>query len=90
MNERRLKIGLISMHIAAQLGKDLGKAIKESIPDDAIILNQKEDFERGSLAIILYHQNFNVIADGEKVPKMLLDIKPLEKQDKKVILPYQH
>lgn len=90
MNERRFKIGLISMHVVAQCGKDLGKQIQDAIPEEAIVLKQDEDFERASLAILIYHPNFNIIADGEKVPKMLLDIKPLEKKDKKVILPYQH
>ena len=78
------------MHVVAQCGKDLGKQIQEAIPDDAIVLKQQEDFERASLAILIYHPNFNVIADGEKAPKLTLDIKLPEKQDKKVILPYQH
>ena len=90
MKERRFKICLVSDHVIATLGKDLGKAIKDSLPEDSIILKQKEDFERASMAILIYHPNFNIIADGEKVPKMLLDIKLPEKQDKKVILPYKH
>lgn len=90
MNERRFKIGMISMHIVGQCGKDLGKQIQKAIPEEAIVLKQQEDFERASVAILIYHPNFNIVAEGEKVPKMLLDIKLPEKQDKKVILPYQH
>ena len=90
MKERRFKIALVSDHLAVQLGKYLGKAIKDSMPDDAVILKQETDFDRAFLKMLVYHPSFDVIAEGEKVPKMLLDIKPPEKQDKKVILPYQH
>ena len=90
MKERRFKIGLISMHVAASWGKDLGKQIQESIPEGAVILKQEEDFERASLAVLLYHDNFNIIADGQKVPTLLLDIKHKEPEDKKIVLAYQH
>ena len=90
MKERRFKIALVSDHIAVQLGKDLGKAIQDSMPDDAVVLKQEADFRRASLSILIYHPKFEIIPDGQEVPIMLLDIKLPEKQDKKVILPYKH
>ena len=90
MNERRFKIGMISMHIVGQCGKELGKQIQKAIPEEAIVLKQQEDFERASVAILIYHPKFNIVADGEKVPRIQLDIELPEAKDKRVILPYQH
>jgi len=90
MKERRFKIGYVSMNVAASWGKELGDQINEAVPDEAIVLKQHEDFYRASIAILIYHPNFPIIADGEKVPKTILDIKAKEKEDKKVILHYNH
>ena len=90
MNERRLKISLIPMHVVSSWGEELGKKIKEILPDDAIVLRHSDDFERASLAILIYHPNFDVVPDGELVPKTTMGI-PLKEQDgKRVILPYNH
>jgi hypothetical protein len=89
MKDRRFKIGYVSMHIVASWGKDLGKQIQESIPEDAIILKQQECFERASIAIIIYHHSFDIIADGEKLPKLILDI-PLNEEPPTNVIQYPH
>ena len=54
MKGRKLKIGMVSMHIVASWGKDVGDKIKESLPDGTLILKQNDNFDRATLDILLY------------------------------------
>ena len=74
MKSRRLKIGMVSMHIVASLGKDIGDKIKESIPDDTKILRQQDNFERATLDVLLYNDNFKEVDDGCEIPRINLDV----------------
>lgn len=97
MNERRFKLGLISMNVAASWGKDLAIKIKEVIPDDSIILKQNEETDTASVALVIYNKDFDIVPDGKKIPRVVLDIKFNEKiikpslalvqPDSKIILP---
>ena len=74
MKDRRLKIGMVSMHVVASWGKEVGDKIKESLPDLTKILKQNDNFERASLEVLLYNENFEVVEDGCKVPRINLDL----------------
>ena len=67
MKERRFKIGLVSDHLAAQLGKDIGEAIKSAMPDDAVILKQESDIRRGCIQMLIHHSSFDIVPDMEMI-----------------------
>lgn len=75
MKSRRLKIGMVSMHIVASWGKDIGDKIKESLPDGTKILKQNDNFERAALEVLLYNDNFEEVENGCEVPRINLDVK---------------
>ena len=75
MKERRFKIVMVSMHVVSSWGKTFGKEMQDALPDDSIILNHNEDFDRASLCALVYHEKFPIIALGEKVPRSILDVK---------------
>ena len=74
MKSRRLKIGMVSMHIVASWGKEVGDKIKESLPDLTKILKQNDNFERASLEVLLYNENFGIVEDGCEIPRINLDL----------------
>lgn len=88
MKSRRFKIGMVSMHIVVSWGKDIGDAIKKSLPDGTKILRQQDNFERATLDVLLYNDKFKKVADGCDIPLIILDI-PLNdaKQAPSIILP---
>ena len=89
MKDRRLKIGLVSMHIVASWGKDIAIKVKEAIPDSSIILKNEEDFKTASMGFLIHDESFENVPDGEACPKVLLDI-PLNDKQPKPRLIYNH
>lgn len=78
MKDRRLKIGMVSMNIVASWGKDIGDKIKESLPDGTKILRQQDNFERGTLDVLLYNDEFGEVEEGCLIPRINLSVKFLE------------
>ena len=76
------------MHIVASWGKDIGDEIKKSLPDGTKILRQQDNFERGTLDVLLYNENFAAVGDGCEIPRIILDV-PLNDDitAPKIILP---
>lgn len=74
MKSRRLKIGMVSMHIVASWGKDIGDKIKESLPPGTKVLKQNDNFDTASLEILIYNDTFKKIGDGCPIPKTILDV----------------
>ncbi len=66
---------MVSMHIVASWGKDIGDKIKSSIPDGTKILRQQDNFARATLDVLLYNENFEVVDDGCEIPLIILDVK---------------
>ena len=62
------------MHVVASLGKDIGDKIKESIPNGTKILRQQDNFERATLDVLLYNDEFEDVNDGCKIPRIILDV----------------
>ena len=88
MKDRRFKIGVISMDVAAKWGKDLGKQIQASIPDGSIVLKNQEDFKSGSLFVLIHHKDFEIVPLGEELPKVILEIKEEVAEKSKIIYPH--
>ena len=65
---------MVSMHIVASWGKDIGDKIKESLPEGTLILKQNDNFERASLEVLLYNDSFIETEDGCLTPRMNLDV----------------
>ncbi len=65
---------MVSMHLVVSWGKDIGDEIKKSLPDGTKILRQKDNFERATLDVLLYNEDFEVVDDGCKIPRIILDI----------------
>ena len=87
MKDRRLKIGMVSMHIVAILGKSIGDKVKESIPEGTKILRQQDNFERATLDVLLYNEDFELVDDGCEIPRINLDVQPEDvKQASPIIL----
>jgi hypothetical protein len=63
------------MNIIVSWGKDIGDEIKKSLPDGTKILRQQDNFERATLDVLLYNEDFAVVGDGCEVPRINLDIK---------------
>lgn len=74
MKSRRLKIGMVSMHVVASWGKDIGEKIKASLPESTKILKQNDNFERATLEVLLYNDNFEEVGSGCEVPRINLDL----------------
>lgn len=74
MKTRRFKIGMVSMHIVASWGKDIGDVIKESLPKGTKILRQQDNFDTATLEVILYNDDFGVIDNGCEIPRINLDV----------------
>lgn len=89
MKDRRLKIGMISMHVVASWGAEIKNKIIEFLPDDAILLREQEDFERASRTFLIYHSSFGDIPEGKKIPRITMAIPLKEREEKSKIL-YQH
>ena len=89
MKDRRLKIGLVSMHIVASWGKEFAVKLKDSLPDDSIVLKQEEDFRTASMLILIHNKTFDEVSEGEECPKVLLDIQ-LNDRESKPRLIYNH
>ncbi len=66
---------MVSMHVVASWGKEIGDKIKESLPDGTKILRQQDNFERASLEVLLYNDDFIETCDGCLVPRTNLDVK---------------
>ena len=66
---------MVSMHIVASWGKDVGDKIKESLPDGTLILKQNDNFDRATLDILLYNDHFEDVENGCEVPRINLDVK---------------
>ena len=75
MKDRRLKIGMTSMNIVASWGSDIGNQIIGAIPDGTKILKQNENFERATLDVLLYNDEFEKVEYGCLIPRMNLDVK---------------
>ena len=75
------------MHIVAECGKDIGDKIKESIPDGTKILRQQDNFERATLDVLLYNEDFKVVDDGCEIPRINLDVKSNDDKKSSIILP---
>ncbi len=78
MKSRRLKIGMVSMHIVASWGKDIGDKIKESLPDGTKILRQQDNFDTATLEVLLYNDDFEEVDEGCEVPRIILDVQSKE------------
>ena len=78
---------MVSMHIVASWGKDIGDKIKDSLPKGTKILRQQDNFERATLDILLYNDNFSLVDDGCKVPRMKLDVKVNDVMKPQIIIP---
>lgn len=89
MNERRLKLVMISMNIVACWGAKIGKEIEKSLPGDCVILRQKEDFNIGSLVMVVYNKEWGVVPDGNKLPRVNLEMDAPEAKGA-IILDYPH
>ena len=74
MKSRRLKIGMVSMHIIAAWGKEMDTKVKESLPSGTEVLMQQTNFERGGMDILLYNDEFEEVAEGYELPRMIIDI----------------
>lgn len=85
MKGRRLKIGMVSMHIVASWGKEIGDKIKESLPDGTKILRQQDNFDTATLEIILYNDEFGVVDEGCHLQRMNLDVPINTNQSSKII-----
>ena len=72
---------MVSKHVYASWGKDIGARIKEELPDGAVIMEQQGNFERAGLDLLIYHENFEVVPLGQNVPAVILDI-PLNTEAK--------
>ena len=72
MKDRRFKIGMVSMEIVVSWGKNIGDEIKKSIPTGTKILRQQDNFERATLDVLLYNEEFKVVVDGGEIPRMIL------------------
>jgi hypothetical protein len=88
MKDRRLKIGMVSMHIVASWGKDIGDKIRESLPDGTKILRQQDNFSRGTLDVLLYNESFEEVDDGHEIPRINLGVQVNDaKNAPQIILP---
>lgn len=65
---------MVSMHIVASWGKDIGDKIKDSLPEGTLILKQNDNFERATLEVLLYNDSFIETEDGCLIPRMNLDV----------------
>jgi len=76
------------MHIVVSWGQDIGDEIKKSLPDGTKILRQQDNFERATLDVLLYNEDFEAVDDGCKIPRIILDI-PLNdaKQAPSILIP---
>jgi len=90
MKDRRLKIGMVSMHVVASWGKDIGDKIKESIPEGTKILKQNDNFERATLEVLLYSEDFETVEDGCLIPRINLDLQPRDAKNAPSIIQLRH
>ena len=81
---------MVSMHVVASWGKDVGDKIKESLPDATKIIKQNDNFERASLEVLLYNDNFEEVEDGCKVPRLNLDVQLNDAKNAPSIIQLRH
>ena len=63
---------MVSMEILSGWGKGVAKKIEDALPEKAIILRQQDNMERAVHELLVWHETFDVIADGEKIPRCKL------------------
>ncbi len=76
MMKRRFKLVTISFEVVASWGKGFGKALKDQLPADSVVLLQKEEIFVGSLIVLVYNPEFLELDNDQSVPRMKFTMKP--------------
>ena len=80
---------MLSKHVYASWGKGISNRVIDELPEGAVILDQQNNFDRAGMDMLVYHEKFDVVTLGGKVPRMLLDL-PLNTEVKKPKLVFPH
>lgn len=83
--ERRFQLALLSMSEIANHGKGFESKLMDNLPEGTNVIAKSNDMVTGSLQIVLHNEAWDVIPNGEELPKVLVELGALCKPVSSII-----
>lgn len=73
--ERRFKLALVSKHDIINHGENFEMVLKDSLPSNVKILSKHDDYLTGSMAFLLYCDDWELAEEGAYLERIGIELK---------------
>ena len=88
--ERRFKMAYVSVNDVAKHGKKFDTAIIEALPSGSQVMLKENDLDTASLKILVHNPEWTIVKEGQRVPRIIIDIPEAEVKELKPAIAYPH